>query len=262
MNNAPSDPGCPPPPRRKTRPDRRAPAGEYFPTIRAFAEFYAKNFTSLASLVKASEMSGLLDDTSWDGTLFAPINEAFQSAQIAEAAPAWLDAVVSVGKLSEKAVADAKDAVMYAQVRPGPGFLGQRPPLRCPLCVKRARVGAGARFATRPVGRFCNAETQGVRFRSIGMTEGGSCLLTRRHLGACTPTFALPAALYALLAAGGPFPLRPTDPRTPPLPAPASCRIWCATPGALTAARPSRRASPATTSRLRTRGGEGLGFGV
>lgn len=59
--------------------DRVLLSGEYFPTLKAFAAFYGGNFSTLAAAFDAAGLAPLLTSNTWEGTLFAPIEGAFEA---------------------------------------------------------------------------------------------------------------------------------------------------------------------------------------
>ncbi|KAI8476162.1 MAG: hypothetical protein J3K34DRAFT_464270 [Monoraphidium minutum] len=61
--------------------DRVLLSGEYFPDLKAFAAFYAGNFSSLARALNASGLGGALTAKRWNGTLFAPVDAAFAASK-------------------------------------------------------------------------------------------------------------------------------------------------------------------------------------
>ncbi|KAI8467505.1 MAG: hypothetical protein J3K34DRAFT_430239 [Monoraphidium minutum] len=76
--------------------DRVLMSGEYFPTLQAFAAFYAKNFSALATALNTSAAAG----GRFSGTLFAPVDAAFAAA----------------GKALPKGEPQLKGVLRYAQL--------------------------------------------------------------------------------------------------------------------------------------------------
>ena len=75
----------------------RTPPGEYFPTLKDFAAFYKGNFSTLSAAFAAAGEDDALDSNGWEGTLFAPLDSAFDAG--AELLP-------ELGRLRRQAAAE------------------------------------------------------------------------------------------------------------------------------------------------------------
>ncbi|GBF94109.1 hypothetical protein Rsub_07096 [Raphidocelis subcapitata] len=90
--------------------DRVLLSGEFFLTLADFAKFYVGNYSSLSDLVKAAGFGDAVKSTTWNGTLFAPIDTAVDA--VAAVSP-------ELGRLDDPIEGDSKvyaDVLKYHQL--------------------------------------------------------------------------------------------------------------------------------------------------